>query len=145
MTGVRQLMGWILLPLLLGSPAGEPIQAWESGTAITGGATGPAWADTLSVGRFEALLPALAGVPRDLTANDVLLSGWVPLTFGEDRGHTQYEPASVNGRNCLMAKASSSGSGLLRPLEVSPDSLPRVRWSWWVEGPVPGGDVTRKA
>jgi hypothetical protein len=69
---------------------------------------------------------------------------WVPLGFGGDRGETEFWADSVAGRSCLRARALDGGSGLLRPVKLDSDSLSRIRWSWWVKGPVPGGDLTRK-
>jgi hypothetical protein len=71
-------------------------------------------------------------------------SGWLPLAFGGGRGETRYRPSARDGRSCLQAEAKGAGSGLIRPVTVQPEELPRLRWSWWVEGPVPGGDLTRK-
>jgi len=93
----------------------------------------PTPSDTLWIARiFDAALP------------DSSFSGWRPLAFGGDRGETSFEVASVQGRRCLQAEAHAGGSALLKPLELGRDSVSRLRWSWWVEGPVPGGDLTRK-
>jgi hypothetical protein len=89
--------------------------------------------DTLWVGR--------ASTPLSL---DSLFSDWSPLAFGGDRGETSYEGAVVEGHQCLRAEAVAGGSGLLKLIQAEPDSLPRIRWSWWVAGPVPGGDLSRK-
>ena len=94
--------------------------------------------DTLVLGPFEALPSS------DTTPLDSLLPDWIPLEFGGDRGRTSYGPESVGGRSCLLAEASGGGSGLLRLLGAEENAPGRVRWSWWVEGPVAGGDVTRK-
>jgi len=89
--------------------------------------------DTLWVGRaFPPVSP------------DSLFSDWTPLAFGGDRGETSYEGAVVGGRQCLRAEAEGGGSGLMKLLRLNPDSIPRIQWSWWVPGPVPGGDINRK-
>jgi len=106
----------------------------------------------------SSLLPAAGGAPDSFSLPDTLwlartfdtarpdsaFSEWKPLAFGGDRGETSFGADSVLGRSCLRARARAGGSGLLRPLELDPDSIFRIRWSWWVEGPVPGGDLTRK-
>ena len=71
-------------------------------------------------------------------------SGWVPIAFGGGRGETEYWPSAREGRSCLQAEARGAGSGLIRLMELQPRDFPRLRWSWWVLGPVPGGDLTRK-
>jgi hypothetical protein len=89
--------------------------------------------DTLWVARFS---PSPSEDPSD--------SGWLPLAFGGGRGETRYRPSARDGRSCLQAEAEGAGSGLIRLVTVQPEEFPRLRWSWWVEGPVPGGDLTRK-
>jgi hypothetical protein len=84
--------------------------------------------DTLWVARFS---PSPPEDPSD--------SGWLPLAFGGGRGETRYRPSARDGRSCLQAEAKGAGSGLIRLVTVQPEELPRLRWSWWVEGPVPGG------
>jgi len=75
---------------------------------------------------------------------DSAFANWRPLAFGGDRGETSYVTDSVMGLQCLGARASAGGSGLLMPLVLDSDSISRIRWSWWVKGPVPGGDLSRK-
>ena len=79
-----------------------------------------------------------------LSSPDVLFSDWHPLAFGGDRGETVYRADSVGGRSCLRARAEVGGSGLIKLLETNPNSTTRMRWSWWIEAPVPGGDLTKK-
>lgn len=89
--------------------------------------------DTLRVARFSNPLPP-----------DSIPAGWLPISFGGDRGTTEYREAERNGQICLLGDAEAAGSGLVKPLVVDPGAFPRLRWSWWVPGPVPGGDVDRK-
>jgi hypothetical protein len=105
---------------------------------VVGGVlTGPASAlpnpDTLWVARMA-----------DASAPDQAFSGWHPLAFGGDRGETLYSADTVLGRACLRAEAVGGGSGLLTPLDADRGSISRIRWSWWVAGPVAGGDLSRK-
>jgi hypothetical protein len=71
-------------------------------------------------------------------------SDWRPIAFGGGRGETQYRPSTRDGRSCLQADARGAGSGLIRLVNLEPGEFPLLRWSWWVQGPVPGGDLTRK-
>lgn len=96
------------------------------------GQADPSPADTLRLGPFSA---------SPLTLDSL---GWVPLAFGDGRGSTTYRPSERGGRRCLEAVAEGGGSGLLHPVTLDPDSMPLLRWSWWVEGPVSGGDLNRK-
>ena len=80
----------------------------------------------------------------DASEPDQTFSGWRPLAFGGDRGETLYSADTVRGRACLRAEAVGGGSGLLRPLDADLASISRIRWSWWVAGPVAGGDLSRK-
>jgi hypothetical protein len=89
--------------------------------------------DTTRVPRFPAPAPP-----------DSLPAGWLPISFGGDRGTTEYREAQRDGRDCLLGEAHATGSGLVKPLVVDPTAFPRLLWSWWVPGPVSGGDVHRK-
>jgi hypothetical protein len=89
--------------------------------------------DTLWVARFSRS-----------PAADHSDSEWRPIAFGGGRGETEYRPSAREGRSCLQAEARGAGSGLIRLMEAEPLDFPRLRWSWWVQGPVPGGDLTRK-
>ena len=101
--------------------------------ASAGGVQEPPVVDTLWLARIsDAPEPAMA------------FSDWRSLAFGGDRGETRYTPDTVLGRQCLRAEALGSGSGILKPLDEELGTLSRVRWSWWVAGPVAGGDLSRK-
>lgn len=89
----------------------------------------------------------LGRVPGPLVS-DFSFEGWRPLAFGGDRGETVYQPGLVAGKRCLRASAQEGGSGLIRPLGdelgVDLETASLLGWSWFVDGPVPGGDLTRK-
>jgi hypothetical protein len=78
------------------------------------------------------------------TPLDSLFWDWSPLAFGGGRGETEYSGREVGGRRCLWAEAVSGGSGLIKLLGASPDSVSGIRWSWWIPEPVQGGDLRRK-
>jgi hypothetical protein len=69
---------------------------------------------------------------------------WLPLIFDDEKAETDYRIDRKGGRNCLLAEARSSGSGLLKLIGVDPGSLAVLKWSWWVDGPVPAGDWRTK-
>ncbi len=119
---------------------------WAGESGIHAGGTGHnlSRGDTLMVGEFGALAPVDPDGGEAPAANDEVLSGWKPLAFGGERGETRYTPGRVEDRACLRADADAGGSGLLKLLEDTADPPSLIRWSWWVPGPVPGGDLTRK-
>jgi hypothetical protein len=134
-TGKRR---WALFPaafiLILG--LGPPGPAERADTDSSGGSPSPSAGilrDTLWVGRVSPPTPL-----------DSLFSDWSPLAFGGDRGETVYSGRILGGRQCLWAEASAGGSGLLKLTPISPDSLPIIRWAWWIPEPVPGGDLRQK-
>ncbi|MFQ5743148.1 MAG: DUF3047 domain-containing protein [Acidobacteriota bacterium] len=74
---------------------------------------------------------------RDLPA------GWQVITFRR-RKPTQYEVVKVEDRIALRARANNSASGLMRPVQFDPLSLPLLHWIWRAEASVPQGNPTRK-
>ncbi len=132
-------------------------------SALAGGSgTGldPGPAEVAGSPRDSARIPTaqgsgsvLVGNASSLLPGDSLFPGWVQIAFGGDRGATRYRTGEVEGRLCLGAEARGAGSGLLHPFLGGPSStggaaparFDRIRWSWWVSGPVEGGDLTRKA
>ncbi len=77
-------------------------------------------------------------------SSDSLPAGWVRLIFGDEQGETSFLAAQQSGRYCMAATATATASGIIRRVDVDPEAYPRVTWSWWVDGPVPGGDLTKK-
>ena len=69
------------------------------------------------------------------------LSGWKEQRF---KGRTQYALVKVNGKQALMAKSSSSASGLYKSVEIDIEKTPYLNWSWRVENTLRGLDETTK-
>lgn len=72
--------------------------------------------------------------------------GWAPLTFPRIGRHTRYALVQDDERGTVVeANADASASGLVRKLHVDAKAWPILAWSWKVDRPVAGGDVTRKS
>ncbi len=121
-----------LLVLLLAIPPGARTRAPGTSAGPEAAFQGPV-KDTLWIARFSEPSPA-----------DALPTGWLPISFGGDRGETEYRAFEVDGSHCLLGETQGGGSGLVRPMAADPAVFPRLRWGWWVNGPVPEGDLFRK-
>lgn len=55
---------------------------------------------------------------------------------------TSYEWAVKDGRRALAAQADQSASMWRRRMHVAPGHLSTVRFSWWVEAPLAGADLS---
>lgn len=84
------------------------------------------------------MLLALAGcaAPRAPQAD----AGWHPVALPGKKA-TVYAWTTKEGRPALRAQADQSASLLRRTLTVPPDTLGDVRFSWWVDAPLPGADL----
>lgn len=73
------------------------------------------------------------------------LAGWSEYAPLRADRLTGYGPAQVDGRRVLEARSRDSVSGLLHKTELDVFSCPRLRWTWRVEGVLPGGDLLVRA
>lgn len=117
---------------------GAPLCAFVAAVLLAGCALPPAddGRDAASPGAAAAPLPApaLADVP------DEPESEWRPLKLPGKR-ETRYRFGQKDGRWAVEALADSSASMLRRTLDVAPDRLADVSWSWWVESTLPQADL----
>jgi hypothetical protein len=67
-------------------------------------------------------------------------SAWHPVSLPGKRS-TAYHWTTKEGRPALRAQADQSASLLRRTLTIEPDALGDVRFSWWVDAPLPGADL----
>lgn len=73
------------------------------------------------------------------------LAHWTPLTFpGIDR-HSEYEIRATGTGNILVARSSSSASGIRYIEEFDVYEYPVVRWRWKVDNVYEGGDLRKKS
>jgi hypothetical protein len=83
-------------------------------------------------------LLALAGCATPPPPSDT--AGWQPVALPGKRS-TSYDWTTKEGRPALRARADQSASLLRRTLTIDPDALGDVRFSWWVDAPLPGADL----
>lgn len=68
-------------------------------------------------------------------------SAWHPVGLPGKRA-TSYRAEHKEGRPAIRAEAQASASLWRRQIEVAPDRLRGVRWSWWVDAAIPDADLT---
>jgi Protein of unknown function (DUF3047) len=66
---------------------------------------------------------------------------WHPVTIPGKR-LTNYVEDIKGGRRALRADADASASLWRRKVDIRGDKLTDVRWSWWIDGSIPGADLT---
>jgi hypothetical protein len=69
------------------------------------------------------------------------VAGWHPVALPGKRA-TAYDWTTKDGRRALRAQADQSASLMRRPLVIMPEALGDVRFSWWVDAPLPGADLS---
>jgi hypothetical protein len=89
--------------------------------------------DIIEVGKFSTE-----------TMDDLLPSGWKPLTFKKIESHTIYTLVKDNDRVVVKAVAIASASGLIREIKIDPKEYPFVQWRWKVSNILKKGDVNKK-
>jgi len=75
---------------------------------------------------------------------EVLPQGWRPWTLSRFKRPTEYRLVDYQGRTVVRARASSSASGLVHPLELDPQAHPLLHWRWKVEDLIAAADNTQK-
>ncbi len=111
------------------------------GATLAGCASGP--------GRDAALNPG--GTPAEPTAWAAPSDGaahahrpaWEILNF-PGKSPTQFVPVRKDGRDAVAALARSSVSMKRRRLDVAPEALGTVRFSWMVPALIPNADMARR-
>lgn len=67
-------------------------------------------------------------------------AGWHAVPLPGKRA-TAYERVVKAGRPALLARADRSASLMRRHWALPPDQLGEVRFSWWVDAPLPGANL----
>jgi hypothetical protein len=93
---------------------------------------------------IAATSAALSRLGWDAPGPDGLPRGWEPLTFKKVERHTRYSVLEQDGRFVVKAEARASASGLIRRLDLDPQSVSVLRWSWKVENLLDKADIARK-
>ena len=78
-------------------------------------------------------------------ARDGLPDGWQPWILSRFKRPTEYRLVTENGGTVVRARASSSASGLVHPLDLDPSQYRMLQWRWKVDELIPGADNTRKS
>lgn len=73
-------------------------------------------------------------------APDGAAAAWQAVLLPGKRA-TAYQWELKDGRRALAARADASASLWRRPVAIEPDRLGPVRFSWWVQDPLPGADL----
>ena len=94
----------------------------------------------LSLAAVIAMTACGTRAPQPSAAHDGAAEQWHALTFPGKRA-TLYAPDTKDGRLCLHADAQSSASLWRRKVDVPPDQLRDVAWSWWVDMPIAGANL----
>ena len=79
------------------------------------------------------------------SAREGLPDGWQTWTLSRFKRPTEYRLVTDNGITVLRARASSSASGLIHPLDLDPAQYRFLHWHWKVEELIKGADNSRKS
>ena len=75
---------------------------------------------------------------------DAMPDGWQQWTLSRFKKPTEYRLVKEDGRIVVRARASSSASGLVHPLNLDPARYPLLQWRWKVDELIATADNTRK-
>ncbi|QPF72525.1 DUF3047 domain-containing protein [Roseateles sp. DAIF2] len=75
-------------------------------------------------------------------AQQIDLPGWSDQTLPGKRA-TAYSLSAQGGRSCVLARAEQSASLWRRRLQLAPESLAQVEFSWWLMRAEPRATVTQ--
>ncbi|KAF0190747.1 MAG: hypothetical protein FD165_2416 [Gammaproteobacteria bacterium] len=70
------------------------------------------------------------------------LADWSEQVF---KGHTVYQPATIDGRQALSAVSAASASGLHKKVKIDLAATPYLEWSWRTDDILRGIDETTRA
>lgn len=80
----------------------------------------------------------------DQQPGEMLPRGWQPWILSRFKRPTEYRLVDYQGRTVVQARASSSASGLVHPLELDPLTHPLLHWRWKVQDLIATADNTQK-
>jgi hypothetical protein len=75
---------------------------------------------------------------------DTLPQGWQPWVLSRFKRPTAYRLVNEQGRTVVRARAESSASGLIHPLDLDPRAYPVLHWHWKVDELIQKADNTQK-
>lgn len=91
----------------------------------------------------EVTLPYVQGFSVNGPGEDVP-AGWRQWTLSRFKKPTEYRLIKNDGKTVVRARASSSASGLVHPLNLDPAEYRLLQWRWKVDALIPKADNTRK-
>lgn len=77
-------------------------------------------------------------------AGDGVPNGWRQWGVSRFKRPTEYRLVNEDGRTVIRARASSSASGLIHPLDLDPAEFRLLHWHWKVEELILKADNTQK-
>jgi hypothetical protein len=82
--------------------------------------------------------------PSDYNPDNRDESKWIHQSLGNIK-RTSYSLAeNDNGDIVIEAVSENSASGLVVPIRAKTKTYPIIEWSWWIEGVLENGNLTRK-
>jgi hypothetical protein len=91
----------------------------------------------------QIVLPYVRNFSANPAGND-LPRGWQPWGVNRFKRPTEYRLVDDAGRTVVRARASSSASGLVHPLDLDPAAYPLLQWRWKVDELIAKADNTQK-
>jgi len=91
----------------------------------------------------QVILPYVSNFSAN-PAGDGLPNGWQPWGVNRFKRPTEYRLINDEGRTVIRARASSSASGLVHPLDLDPAVYPLLQWRWKVDQLIAAADNTQK-
>ena len=67
--------------------------------------------------------------------------GWSDWAFHPTKPATRYRLVEQDGAHVLEARADSSVSGLMHPVNLDPLRKPMIEWRWRIDGTLDGADI----
>lgn len=88
-------------------------------------------------------LPKVSGFSGQ-PPGETLPQGWQPWVLSRFKRPTAYRLVNEQGRTVVRARAESSASGLIHPLQLDPQDYPLLHWQWKVDQLIDKADNTQK-
>lgn len=73
------------------------------------------------------------------------IEGWEPVYFPKIKNHTEYGIEKSGEESFLVARSSSSASGLVLKKKFNAHDFPRLLWRWKIENVYVKGDAKKKS
>lgn len=110
------------------------VAAWFAGCAHTPPVSESPGTVVLSQVRSFSGTPPGAALPQ----------GWQPWILSGFKRPTEYRLINERGRSVIRARARSSASGLIHPLQLDPAAYPLLHWNWKIDELIAKADNTQK-